>query len=499
MTEFDQQKNVKLNNVADWSASAKINGNTALVDRADAKANRSMDETSNSLIINSVSGDMEHPVQTVSFSPNPDGSYNSISLKAPQGVLLDQKGDQITSFDPTTIISEGKNEQIYLADMYIGGYQQSYGLLGTQSQEKVIDVQSEQGVKTSFALGISPYLNDPERTQFISFKSNSAQQEIATLPALKADKDGQPIADANVGTYQLTFTATDNLFKLKVTFYNNDLQYEGKIAPVYIISKDEFTRVGFLQYQPNIFLPQYHLQQKIMFSNTTTTPFLYTNLTIDQYQTMVKNLLYSNSSYVPQIEARRLVLPDGQPILELPVVKLSFIVNGQENPAKVLKQKLIGGGVNTFTLTHGNKIHFDAADGFSGQTSPIKMLVKTANGDTHEVDFSVNVVKYDVRNTTYIDGQQGQSKVEAVGENVLPSMKISEVQPAVFIKGDKTTTIVEMTANGERIGEAEIETDTGIITYYPERSFTGMVDPQTVCVFMQNGRRVSVKYQPTIR
>ncbi|MBB1063812.1 hypothetical protein [Limosilactobacillus fastidiosus] len=499
MTDYDQQKNTNLNNVADWSASPKINGNTALADKTDTKANHNAGKINNSLIINSVSGDMKHPIQTVTFSPNPDGSYNSISLKAPQGVLLDQKGNQITSFDPTVMMNEGRNEELYLADTYIGGYQQSFGLLGTQSQEKTIDIHNDQGVKTSFALSPSPYLNEPQRTQFISFKRDNVQQAIATLPALKADKNGQLIANAIIGTYQLTFTAIDNLFKLKVTFYSNDPQYQGKIAPVYIISNDEFARVSFFQYQPNIFLPQYHLQRKIVLSNTTITPFLYTNLSIEQYQNMVKNLLYSNSSYIPQIETRRLILPDSQPILELPVTKLSFIVNGQENPAKVLKQKLLGGGVNTFTLTQGNKIHFEAADGFSGQTSPIRLLVKTANGDSHEVDFSVNVVKYDIKNISYSDGQQGHSKVEAIGEDELPSMKISEVQPAVFVKDNKTTTVIEITANGERIGEAEIETDTGMITYYPERSFKGTVDPQTVCVFMQNGRKVSVKYQPTIR
>ena len=175
------------------------------------------------------------------------------------------------------------------------------------------------------------------------------------------------------------------------------------------------------------------------------------------------------------------------------------MVNGQETPAKVLKQKLIGSGVNTFTLTQGNKIHFEAASGFSGQTSPIKLLAKTANGDSHEVDFTIDVAKYDIKNTTYANGQNGQSKVEVVAGKVLPNMKISAAQPAVFVKNNKTTTVIEMTANGERIGEAEIETDTGLITYYPERSFVGTVDPQTVCVFMRNGRKICTTYQPTIQ
>lgn len=67
------------------------------------------------------------------------------------------------------------------------------------------------------------------------------------------------------------------------------------------------------------------------------------------------------------------------------------------------------------------------------------------------------------------------------------------------MKDNKTTTIMEITANGERIGEAEIETDTGLITYYPERSFVGTVDPQTVYVFMRNGRQIMVNYQPSIQ
>ena len=498
MTDYDQKINTKPNNVAGRSVSGKVDGNAALVNNVNAGMGQNKSKTKGSIIINSVSGDMQHPVQVVSFSPNAAGKYDPISLKAPQGVLLDQYGNQITSFDPTTIVKEGRNAQIYLANMFIGGRQQSFGLLGTQVQEKTIDIQNDQGVKTSFALSTSPYLNDPQRTQFVSFNQKSAQQAVATLPALRADDNGQPIAGANVGTYQLTFVATDKLFQLKVAFYNNDLQYEGKITPVYIVANDEFSRVGFLQYQPNTLLPQYHLQRRIMFSDTTTSVFLYTNLTIEQYQTMINNL-YRNSSYVPQITARRLILPNGQPILELPVTKLSFVVNGQETSAKVLKQKLIGGGVNTFTLTQGNKIHFEAAAGFSGQTSPIKLLVKTANGDSHEVDFTIDVAKYDIKNTTYVNGQNGQSKVEVVAGKVLPNMKISAAQPAVFVKNNKTTTVIEMTANGERIGEAEIETDTGLITYYPERSFVGTVDAQTVCVFMRNGRKICTTYQPTIQ
>lgn len=278
-------------------------------------------------------------------------------------------------------------------------------------------------LRPHFALCTSPYLNDPERTQFILFQQNSVQQPVATLPALKADQSGQPLAGSNIGTYQLTFEATADGFQLKAAFYSNDLRYEGKIAPVYIISNDEFSRVSFIQYQPNILLPQYRLQKRIMFSDTTTTPVLYTNLTVEQYQAMVKNM-YGDSSYIPQISARRLILPNGQQILELPITKLSFVVNGEETDAKVLKQKLIGGGVNTYTITQGNKIHFEAAEGFSGQTSPLKLLAKTANGDAHQVDFSIDVAKYDIKNTTYVNGQQGQSKVEVVAGKVLPNMKI---------------------------------------------------------------------------
>lgn len=498
MTDYEQKLNTNLNNVADRSVSSKIDGNTALVDNINAGADQNMDKSEGSLIINSVSGDMQHPVQVISFSPNAAGTYDPVSLKTPRGVLLDHFGDQVTSFDPTSMMREERNEQLYLADMFIGGRQQSFGLLGTQVQEKMLSLQNDQGVKTSVALSPSPYLNDPQRTQFISFQRGTAQQAVATLPALKADENGRPIEKAIVGTYQLTFVPTDQRLQVKVAFYNNDLQYEGKIAPVYIIANDEFSRVSFLQYQPNILLPKYHLQRKIMFSDTTTTLFLYTNLTSDQYRMMVNNL-YSNSSYVPQITAHRLLLPNGQPILKLPVVKLSFVVNGQETPAKVLKQKLIGGGVNTFTLTQGNKIHFQAAPGFSGQTSPIKLLVKTVNGDSHEADFTIDVAKYDIKGTAYIDGQRGQSKVEVVAGKILPNMEISASQPAVFVDNNKTTTVIEVTANGERIGEAEIETDTGIITYYPERSFVGTVDPQTVCVFMKNGRKICVPYQPTIQ
>lgn len=493
MTDHEQTINTNPNNVADRPVSGKVDGNAALVDNVNAGTGQNAGQITSSLIINSVTGD-----QVVSVSPDANGNYNPVSLKVPQGVLLDRYGNQITSFDPTTIVKEGRNEQIYLADMFIGGRQQSFGLLGTQEQEKTIDIQNDQGVKTSFALSESPYLNDPQRTQFVSFNQQSSQQAVATLPALKADENGQPIAGANIGTYQLTLVATDKLCQLKVAFYNNDLQYEGKIAPVYIVANDEFSRVGFLQYQPHILLPQYHLRRRIMFSDTTTTLFLYTNLTIDQYETMIKNR-YGNSSYVPQVSARRLLLPNGQKLLELPVTKLSFVVNGQENPAKVLKQKLLGGGVNTFTLTQANKIHVQATPGFSGQTSPIKLLAKTANGDSHEVDFSVDIAKYDIENMVYTNGQQGQSQVKVVAGKVLPNMKISAAQPAVFIKNNKTTTVIEITGNGERIGEAEIETDTGLITYYPERSFVGTVDPQTVCVFMQNGRKICTTYQPTIK
>lgn len=215
MTDYDQKINTKPNNVASRSVSGKVDGNAALVNNVNAGMGQNKSKTKGSLIINSVSGDMQHPVQVVSFSPNAAGKYDPIGLKAPQGVLLDQYGNQITSFDPTTIVKEGRNAQIYLANMFIGGRQQSFGLLGTQVQEKTIDIQNDQGVKTSFALSTSPYLNDPQRTQFVSFNQKSAQQAVATLPALRADDNGQPIAGANVGTYQLTFVATDKLFQLK--------------------------------------------------------------------------------------------------------------------------------------------------------------------------------------------------------------------------------------------------------------------------------------------
>lgn len=150
MTDYDPKLNTDFNNVANWSASGNVDGSAALVNKPENGASQTTNKAGGSLIINSVSGDMQHPVQTVSFSPNAQGTYNPISLKTPKGVLLDKNGNQVTSFDPTTIMNVGRNEIIYLADMFIGGQQQSFSILGTQAQEKTIKFQNDDGVETSF-------------------------------------------------------------------------------------------------------------------------------------------------------------------------------------------------------------------------------------------------------------------------------------------------------------------------------------------------------------
>lgn len=179
--------------------------------------------------------------------------------------------------------------------------------------------------------------------------------------------------------------------------------------------------------------------------------------------------------------------------LAIPVKKIQFLINGKVTDASTLKQMLPNGEMNTFKLD-GTSINIDPAKDLSGETAPVRLVVTTVNGERHAVKYTAIVIKPEISyqsadKTAYLSFKAGDQ-----------SRTFAEVgaKQAFFTKDGNDTTVVNMTANGQTVAEAQIEPATGKIKLIPLSNYTGQLDLMAVPVYLDGNEKLMVEYQPAI-
>lgn len=182
----------------------------------------------------------------------------------------------------------------------------------------------------------------------------------------------------------------------------------------------------------------------------------------------------------------------GQTSLEIPVSEVWFIVNGKRAKASKLKQFLAGGESNLFKID-ANSIDVVPAKGFSGEIAPVKLGVTTVNGDQHVVNYVTTIWQP----TVVASAEQQKAQITLVaGDDKLPLAK-ANVQQVFFTKDDSNTTIVNVTANGQTVGEAQIDPATGEINLVRLTDYSGQLDDITVSIYLKYNQVIRCNYQPT--
>ena len=102
--------------------------------------------------------------------------------------------------------------------------------------------------------------------------------------------------------------------------------------------------------------------------------------------------------------------------------------------------------------------------------------------------------------TQGIQGQEQSGRVTFASGDPKVSMIVGANNLVSFIVNDQESDAEEIdaTANGAVIGRYRLDRQTGVVTFVPRKSFTGMADPATVSARDANGTAARAQYTPEV-
>ena len=283
--------------------------------------------------------------------------------------------------------------------------------------------------------------------------------EVTTLPATKDGKE--------VGTY--TIDPTTGV----ITFQPNK-DFTGTPEPAKVVAKDTNGTKVETTYTPTV---------------TPVVPTAEPKETTGkqgQPQTQETESMFKKGDEVAPIDKTtvKLVDPSGNEVTTLPATK-----DGKE--------------VGTYTIdpTTG-VITFQPNKDFTGTPEPAKVVAKDTNGTKVETTYTPTVTPVvptaEPKETTGKQGQPQTQETESMfkqGDEVAPIDKttVKLVDPS----GNEVTTMPAM-KDGKEVGTYTIDPTTGVITFQPNKDFTGTPDPAKVVAKDTNGTKVETTYTPTV-
>ena len=283
--------------------------------------------------------------------------------------------------------------------------------------------------------------------------------EVTTMPALKDGKE--------VGTY--TIDPTTGV----ITFQPNK-DFTGTPDPAKVVAKDTNGTKVETTYTPTV---------------TPVVPTAEPKETTGkqgQPQTQETESMFKQGDEVAPIDKTtvKLVDPSGNEVTTLPATK-----DGKE--------------VGTYTIdpTTG-VITFQPNKDFTGTPDPAKVVAKDTNGTKVETTYTPTVTPVtptaEPKETTGKQGQPQTQETESMfkqGDEVAPIDKttVKLVDPS----GNEVTTLPAM-KDGKEVGTYTIDPTTGVITFQPNKDFTGTPDPAKVVAKDTNGTKVETTYTPTV-
>ena len=322
---------------------------------------------------------------------------------------------------------------------------------GKQGQEQTGKPVFTQGDKTA------PITITPE--QPAKFVVNGQPVDSTEIPATKDGKEvGKYVIDPTTGV---------------VTFKPNK-DFTGTPDPATVQVKDKNGTPATATYTPTV---------------TPVVPTAEPKETTGkqgQPQTQETETMFKQGDEVAPIDKTtvKLVDPSGNEVTTMPAMK-----DGKE--------------VGTYTIdpTTG-VITFQPNKDFTGTPEPAKVVAKDTNGTKVETTYTPTVTPVtptaEPKETTGKQGQPQTQETESMfkqGDKVAPIDKttVKLVDPS----GNEVTTMPAL-KDGKEVGTYTIDPTTGVITFQPNKDFTGTPDPAKVVAKDTNGTKVETTYTPTV-
>ena len=191
------------------------------------------------------------------------------------------------------------------------------------------------------------------------------------------------------------------------------------------------------------------------------------------------------------------------PITITPEQPAKFVVNGQPVDSTEIPATKDGKEIGKYTIdpTTG-LVTFKPNKDFTGTPDPATVEVKDKNGTPATATYTPTVTPVvptaEPKETTGKQGQPQTQETESMfkqGDEVAPIDKttVKLVDPS----GNEVTTM-PATKDGKEVGTYTIDPTTGVITFQPNKDFTGTPDPAKVVAKDTNGTKVETTYTPTV-
>ena len=180
-----------------------------------------------------------------------------------------------------------------------------------------------------------------------------------------------------------------------------------------------------------------------------------------------------------------------------------FVVNGQPVESTEIPATKDGKEVGKYVIDPlTGVVTFKPNKDFTGTPDPAKVVAKDTNGTKVETTYTPTVTPVtptaEPKETTGKQGQPQTQDTESMfkqGDEVAPIDKttVKLVDPS----GNEVTTMPAM-KDGKEVGTYTIDPTTGVITFQPNKDFTGTPDPAKVTAKDTNGTKVQTTYTPTV-
>ena len=180
-----------------------------------------------------------------------------------------------------------------------------------------------------------------------------------------------------------------------------------------------------------------------------------------------------------------------------------FVVNGQPVDDKEIPATKDGKEVGKYVIDPlTGVVTFKPNKDFVGTPDPATVEVKDKNGTPATATYTPTVTPVtptaEPKETTGKQGQPQTQETESMfkqGDEVAPIDKttVKLVDPS----GNEVTTMPAL-KDGKEVGTYTIDPTTGVITFQPNKDFTGTPDPAKVVAKDTNGTKVETTYTPTV-
>jgi len=172
--------------------------------------------------------------------------------------------------------------------------------------------------------------------------------------------------------------------------------------------------------------------------------------------------------------------------------------------------KVVVPGEGTYTIDETGKVTFKPEPSFKGKAQGVEVKVAVTATDsegnkvevTSSGDYTPEVEAVEpTAEPKETSGKQGKPQTQDAatmfkeGDKTAPINKstVKLVDP----KGNEVTTMPAL-KDGKEVGTYTLDPETGVITFQPNKDFTGTPDPAKVTAADKNGTKVETTYTPTV-